>query len=234
MTPMLASQGPGAAEPRIRTFKPRRGRVTPRQQRALDRLWSTYGVEVTTGTLDTEAVYRRRAPLVLEIGFGMGEATAAMARAQPEKDVLAVDVHTPGVGALLHELGDRALTNVRVMVGDAVEVLHDMLSPASLDEVRAFFPDPWPKERHHKRRLVSPAFAALVGSRLRPGGRLHCATDWAHYARQMLDVVAAEPTLVNTHGGFMPRPEWRPVTRFEQRGLAKGHQVFDVIASRRA
>jgi len=206
--------------------------VTPRQQRALDLLWSSYGAEVTAGALDVEALYRRRAPLVLEIGFGMGEATAALAQAEPERDLLAVDVHTPGVGSLLHQLSDRALTNVRVMVGDALDVLHDMLPPASLDEIRVFFPDPWPKARHHKRRLVGPAFAALVGSRLRPGGRLHCATDWAHYARQMLEVVAAEPTLVNTHGGFAPRPAWRPVTRFEQRGLARGHEVFDVIARR--
>jgi tRNA (guanine-N7-)-methyltransferase len=218
--------------PRILTFRPRRGRVTPRQQRALDRLWSTYGVEVSTEPLDVEARYGRRAPLVLEIGFGMGEATAAMAQAEPDRDLLAVDVHTPGVGALLHEIDRRGLTNVQVMVGDALDVLHDMLGPGSLDEVRVFFPDPWPKGRHHKRRLVGPAFAALVSSRLRPGGRLHCATDWAHYARQMLDAVAAEPALVNPSGGFAPRPEWRPVTRFERRGLAQGHAVFDVIAYR--
>jgi len=217
---------------RILTFRPRRGRVTPRQQRALDTLWSTYGVEVTTEPLDLASVYGRQAPLVLEIGFGMGEATAALAAAEPARDLLAVDVHTPGVGALLHEVSERALTNVRVSAGDAVDVLQHMLWPGSLDEVRVFFPDPWPKERHHKRRLVAPAFAALVASRLRPWGRLHCATDWAHYGRQMLDVVAAEPALVNPYGGFAPRPEWRPMTRFERRGLANGHQVFDVIALR--
>jgi tRNA (guanine-N7-)-methyltransferase len=237
--PLQASAGDQAAVesggvPRpIRTFRLRRGRVTPRQQRALDLLWPTYGLEVTAQPLDVESVYRRRAPLVLEVGFGMGETTAAMAAAEPAKDLLAVDVHTPGVGALLHELSERALTNVRVAVGDAIEVLHDMLVPGSLDEVRVFFPDPWPKQRHRNRRLVTPAFVALAASRLHPCGRLHCATDLPHYARQMLEAVAAEPSLVNPYGGVAPRPAWRPVTRFERRALAGGHQVFDVIACRR-
>ena len=221
-----------AGLPRIRTFKPRRGRVTPRQQRALAELWSGYGVELTGEPFDAPYVFGRRAPLVLEIGFGMGEATAAMAQANPGRDVLAADVHTPGAGALLDEARRRGLTNLRVALGDGLDALHDMLAPGALDEVRVFFPDPWPKARHHKRRLVGPAFAALVGSRLRPGGRLHCATDWEPYARQMVEVIAAEPTLVNPAGGFAPRPEWRPITRFERRGLAQGHRVFDVIAYR--
>jgi tRNA (guanine-N7-)-methyltransferase len=216
--------------PPIRTFKPRRGRVTQRQQQALDRCWERYGVEVTGAPFDQGAVYGRQAPLILDIGFGMGETTAAMAGADPVRDLLAVDVHTPGVGALLHEVEARGLTNVRVAAGDAVELLTTMLAPGSLDEIRVFFPDPWPKVRHHKRRLVGPSFAALAGSRLRPGGRLHCATDWEPYARQMLEVVAGEPALVNPHGGFAPRPGWRPVTRFERQGLAKGHDVYDVIA----
>nr|WP_269204736.1 tRNA (guanosine(46)-N7)-methyltransferase TrmB [Motilibacter deserti] len=184
--------------------------------------------------MDPVAVYGRAAPLVLEIGFGMGETTAAMADADRDRDVLAVDVHTPGVGALLAEVSARGLSNVRIVSGDAVEVLRHMVAPGALDEVRVFFPDPWPKSRHHKRRLVGPAFAALVAARLRPGGRVHCATDWAPYARQMLAVLSAEPALEVVGGGFAPRPEWRPVTRFEQQGIAKGHEVFDVIAVRRS
>jgi tRNA (guanine-N7-)-methyltransferase len=218
--------------PHIRTFKPRRGRVTPRQQRALDQWWDAYGLPVSEEPLAVEEVYGRRAPLVLEIGFGMGETTVAMAQASPALDVLAVDVHTPGAGALLHAVAERELTNVRVALGDAVEVLRDMLADGSLAEVRVFFPDPWPKLRHHKRRLVSPGFAALVASRLAPGGRLHCATDWAPYAHRMLEVLDGEPALTNPHSGFAPRPPWRPVTRFERQGLAKGHAVFDVIAYR--
>ncbi|MDP9418254.1 MAG: tRNA (guanosine(46)-N7)-methyltransferase TrmB [Actinomycetota bacterium] len=216
----------------IRTFKARRGRVTTRQQRALDELWAAYGVDAGGGLLDGAALFGRRAPLVLEIGFGMGETTAAMAAEDPDRDLLAVDVHTPGAGALLHQIGERGLTNVRVLLGDALGVLRDGLAPGSLDEVRAYFPDPWPKARHHKRRLVTPAFARLVASRLRPGGRLHCATDWAPYAEQTLAVVDAEPLLVNPYAGFAPRPPWRPVTRFERQGIAKGHEVFDVIAER--
>lgn len=216
----------------ILTFKPRRGRVTARQQRALDDLWHRYGVGITSGPLDLAAVYGRRAPLALEIGFGMGEATAAMAAADPGTDVLAVDVHTPGVGALLHEIDQRGLANVRVVAGDALEVLDRMLPPATLTEIRAYFPDPWPKGRHHKRRLVTPAFAVLASSRLCDGGRLHVATDWPHYARQVLDVVAGEPSLVNEHDGYAPRPSWRPVTKFEQRGRASGHPVFDIIATK--
>jgi tRNA (guanine-N7-)-methyltransferase len=216
----------------LHSFKRRGGRVTPGQRRALDTLLPVFGVPVTAGGVDRVAVFGRHAPLVLEIGFGMGEATVAMAAADPGRDVLAVDVHVAGVGALLREVEALGLRNVRVVVGDAVEVLHRMLGPGSLDEVRVFFPDPWPKARHHKRRLVGTTFAGLVGDRLASGGRLHCATDWAPYAEQMLAVVADEPRLVNDHGGFAPRPARRPVTRFEQQGLARGHQVFDVIARR--
>ncbi len=217
----------------IRTFKARRGRVTRRQQRALDEVWAAYGLDAATEPIDPAAVFGRRAPLVLEIGFGMGETTAAMAADDPARDLVAVDVHTPGAGALLHEIDARGLTNVRVVLGDAVGMLRDGIAPGVLDEVRVFFPDPWPKARHHKRRLVSAPFAALVASRLRPGGRLHCATDWAPYAEQMLAVVDGEPLLRNEYGGFAPRPPWRPVTRFERQGIAKGHAVFDVIAARR-
>ncbi|MFZ0158875.1 MAG: tRNA (guanosine(46)-N7)-methyltransferase TrmB [Kineosporiaceae bacterium] len=178
------------------------------------------------------AVFGRVAPVVLEIGFGMGETTLALATDDPDRDVIAVDVHTPGAGALLRALDGAGRCNVRVAVADALVVLRDLLTPQSLDEIRVFFPDPWPKARHRKRRLYSPAFAALAADRLRPGGRLHSATDWAPYAAQMLQVVDGEPLLSNAYPGFAPRPGWRPVTRFERQGLAKGHQIFDVLARR--
>ncbi|RZS87007.1 tRNA (guanine-N(7)-)-methyltransferase [Motilibacter rhizosphaerae] len=213
----------------IRSFHPRRSRVTAGQQRALDAGWPHWGVE-GDGPLDVAGLFGRTAPLVLEIGFGMGETTARMAAADPARDVLAVDVHTPGVGALLGEVAALGLGNVRVVVGDAVEVLRDRLGPGSLDEVRAYFPDPWPKARHHKRRLVSPDFLALAADRVRAGGRLHLATDWADYAGQMSALLHASPAWTVEHEGA--RPDWRPVTRFEQQGLAKGHAVVDLIARR--
>jgi tRNA (guanine-N7-)-methyltransferase len=219
-----------AAPAALRSFKHRRGRITPGQRAALDTLWPRYGL--AAGPVDAEAVFGRRAPLVLEIGFGMGEATVALAEAEPERDVIAVDVHTPGAGALLRDLAARGLTNVRVVVGDAVEVLTSWLAPGSLDEVRLFFPDPWPKTRHHKRRLVNPAFARLVADRLRPGGLLHCATDWEPYAEQVLAVVDGEPLLENRWGGYAPRPAGRPLTRFERQGTAHGRQALDVLAHR--
>lgn len=201
-----------------------------RQQTALDAYWDVSGIDVSATPLDAAAVFGRSAPLVLEIGFGMGEATAAMAAADPSRDVLAVDVHTPGVGALLHAVGELGLRNIRVVQGDAIEVLRDMVAPDSLDEVRIFFPDPWPKERHRKRRIVSGEPLALIASRLRDAGVLHCATDWEPYARQMVAEVDASPELQNMHLDFAERPAARPVTRFERLGIAKGHRVFDVIA----
>jgi tRNA (guanine-N7-)-methyltransferase len=171
--------------------------------------------------------------VVLEIGFGMGETTVAMATADPDRDVIAVDVHTPGAGALLRDLDATGSRNVRVLVDDAVTVARDLLSPGSLDEVRVFFPDPWPKARHRKRRLLSPDVVHLMATRLAVGGRLHVATDWQPYAASVLQVVGDEPLLVNRFGGYAPRPAWRPQTRFEGQGLAKGHAVYDVICERR-
>lgn len=217
----------------ILSFKPRRGRMTSGQRRAVDTLWAAYGAPLQPATLDAAALFGRMAPLVLEIGFGMGEATAAMAAADPSRDILAVDVHTPGAGALLQRIDAEALANVRVLLADAVDVLTTMIPAGALDEIRIFFPDPWPKARHVKRRLVSAPFLALAADRLRAGGRLHLATDWAPYAGQMLAAVAAEPRLCNEHDGFVARPEHRPVTRFERIGAARGHDVFDVIAMRR-
>ncbi|HET9653987.1 MAG TPA: tRNA (guanine(46)-N(7))-methyltransferase TrmB [Kineosporiaceae bacterium] len=238
-TSLTLPAGPDERGP-VRTFK-RRGRIRPGQAAALEDLWPRYGVDPGDAPLDPFALFGRVAPLVVEIGFGHGEATLAMAAADPGRDVLAIDVHRAGAGALLRDLDLAGLTNVRVVVGDAVPVLRDRLGPGVLDEVRVYFPDPWPKARHHKRRLVAAPFVALVASRLRPagtlgaddpGGRLHCATDWEPYAEQMLAVVEADPRLHNGCGGFAPRPSWRPRTRFEEQGLAKGHLVRDVLAHR--
>lgn len=219
----------------VRTYK-KRSRIRPGQAAALVDLWPRFGVDLqdggTDGVLDPAVLFGRRAPLVLEIGFGQGEATVAMAAADPDRDVLAVDVHRPGAGVLLQRLEGAGLSNVRVVVGDAVPLLRDRVPDGSLDELRVFFPDPWPKARHHKRRLVTPAFVALAASRLRPGGRLHLATDWADYADAMLRAVDGEPLLHNASGGFTPRPGWRPTTRFETQGLQKGHVVRDVLAHR--
>jgi tRNA (guanine-N7-)-methyltransferase len=212
----------------VRTFKVRR-RVTTGQADALARLLPAYGVEPGR-PFDARTVFGREAPLVLEIGSGMGEATAAMAQADPDRDVLAVEVHTPGLGNLLRLIEAAALTNVRVLEADAREVLRDLLAPASLDEVRVFFPDPWPKARHVKRRLVTSSFVDLVADRLRPGGRLHVATDWASYAEQVEQVLADhwayEPVTRERHD--------RPRTRFEQKGLTAGRVAYDVVSVRRS
>ena len=217
----------------VRSFTPRRGRVTLAQRDALDRLWRRWGFDVSDRVIDLTELFGDDRPVVVEVGFGMGEATAAMAAADPGTNVLAIDVHTPGQGSLLYDAEQRGLTNVRVANGDAVELLRDMLAPASLAGIRVYFSDPWPKTRHHKRRLIQPSFAALAASRLVPGGSLHCATDWAHYAQWMLEVLDAEPALVNTTDGYASRPPWRPVTRFEQQGIDKGHEVADLIFRRR-
>ena len=211
----------------VRTFKTRRGRLGAASSAALAELQHLQ-VPVDGGMLDLAGLFGRTAPVVLEVGCGDGEATAALAAAEPDRDVLAVDVHTPGLGALLRRVHAAGLTNVRVAEGDALVVLQRMLAPGALDEVRVLFPDPWPKSRHHKRRLVTPAFADLVASRLAPGGRLHVATDWPHYAEQVCQAVAACEHL---DGGPVPRPP-RPATRFERRARREGRAVVDVVAVR--
>jgi tRNA (guanine-N7-)-methyltransferase len=218
---------------RIRTFHPRRGRLSGRHRDALDRLWPAYGIHVADDgdPLDPAEEFGRRAPLVLEIGSGMGDATAEMAAADPDRDYLAVEVHTPGIAHLLSLVELRGLTNVRVASGDALDLLAQ-LPPGVLDAVHVFFPDPWPKARHHKRRLIQPAHVALLRSRLAPGGTLHCATDWADYAATALTALAADPLLVNAHHGFAPRPAYRPRTKFEERGLLAGREVFDLVFRR--
>lgn len=215
--------------PTVRTYKTRKGRVTSTQAQALAGLWPMFGIDVDGRRLDLPAVFGRTAPVVLEIGCGMGETTARLAAADPARDVLAVDVHTPGLGNLLKLIEQLRLTNVRVAEGDATVVLREMLAPGSLDEVRVLFPDPWPKSRHRKRRLAQPSFAALVADRLRPGGRLHVATDSPPYAAQVLAAVATCPDL---DGHVVPRPAARPVTGYEQRAVDAGRPVVDVVAVR--
>jgi tRNA (guanine-N7-)-methyltransferase len=217
----------------IRSFVLRQGRMSPAQERALESLWPVYGVPFAAAKLDFDRVFGRVAPRVLDIGFGMGETTAAIAGARPEADFLAVDVHGPGVGSLLKRIADGGLANVRVMRHDAVEVVTAMIRPASLVGVHVFFPDPWPKKRHHKRRLLTPPFAHELAVRLEAGGHLHVATDWEDYAQQVLATLDAEPLLENTAEGFAPRPPERPLTKFEARGMKLGHGVRDLVFRRR-
>jgi tRNA (guanine-N7-)-methyltransferase len=231
------TEAPGAApaseQPlrHVRTFKPRRGRITSAQSAALERLWPSWGFEIpaaASAPLAREELFGRSAPLVLEIGCGMGEAVVAMAAAARECDFLAVDVHTPGLGNVLAMAERAGLTNVRVAAGDALDLLRDQVLAGSLEAVHVYFPDPWPKARHHKRRIIRPDAAELIARRLRPGGRLYCATDWAPYAAEMLEVLTAEPLLRNAHDGYAPRAAHRPVTKFEARAVRDGREVFDL------
>ncbi len=216
----------------VRSFVLRQGRVSNAQARAHETLMPVYGIPYTGRPLDLAAVFGRSAPKILEIGFGMGETTATIAAANPDKDYLGIEVHTPGVGSLLKQIEEQGLRNLRVIQHDAVEVLQ-MIPPESLDGVQIFFPDPWPKKRHHKRRLVQAPLIALLATKLRPGGTLHVATDWQDYAEQILAVLSAEPTLRNTVEAYAPRPAGRPQTKFESRGLRLGHGVWDIVFSKR-
>lgn len=217
----------------IRSYVLRQGRITAAQRRACATLLPRFGMPYSREPLDLDRVFGRVAPRVLEIGFGMGETTARIAEQHPENDYLGIEVHTPGVGSLLNRIAERGLANVRVIQFDVVEALRDMIAPAALDGAHVFFPDPWPKKRHHKRRLVQPPFIALLASRMKPGGYVHVATDWEDYANQILEVLAAAPLLVNTADEFAPRPAWRPQTKFESRGLRLGHRVWDVLFRRK-
>ena len=202
----------------IRSYVLRQGRVSDAQRRAVDELFPRFGVPFQSTPIDLDRVFGRRAPKILEIGFGMGETTAVIAQAHPEIDYLGIEVHTPGVGALLKRIAALGLSNVRVIQHDAVEVLRQMIGPQTLDGVHVFFPDPWPKKRHHKRRLIQPPFVALLASRMKPGATLHLATDWEDYALQILEILSGEAALRNTAGGFAERPDSRPQTKFEDRG----------------
>ena len=216
----------------IRSFVLRAGRMSPKQTRGLEEGMARHGLRYATSMLDFAQTFGRAAPTVLEIGFGMGVTTAEIAAAQPETHFIAVEVHPPGVGNLCNLLDEQALTNVRVIAHDAVDVLTHMIAPGSLAGVHIYFPDPWHKARHNKRRLVKPPLVALIASRLAVGGYLHLATDWVPYAEQMLEVLSAEPLLANTAEGYAERPAWRPETKFERRGIKLGHEVRDVLFRR--
>lgn len=220
----------------VRSFVRREGRMTPSQRAAFESLWARYGITLAAGVTDLRAVFPHPAPVVLEIGFGMGDSLASMAAADGGRNYLGIEVHRPGVGRLLARLEREQIDNVRVVNADAVEALEKHVVDASLDAVLVFFPDPWPKTRHHKRRLIQPAFVALLAHKLRPGGVLHMATDWQHYAEQMLDTVSRDAGFVNRAGEkqYSPRPDYRPLTKFEQRGQRLGHGIWDLLFERRA
>ena len=217
----------------IKSFVRRAGRMSEAQERFYSEMMPKIGVVYQNGPIDLAAVYGRDNPKILEIGTGMGETTAKIADANRDNDYLGVEVHVPGVGALCKQIAERELGNLCICQHDAVEVVRDMLPEGSLSGIHVFFPDPWHKARHNKRRLIQSPFVALLASRLKPGGYFHCATDWEEYAHQMLEVLSAEPTLVNGSDGFAPRPDYRPLTKFENRGLRLGHGVWDVIFRKR-
>jgi tRNA (guanine-N7-)-methyltransferase len=216
---------------RIRSFVLREGRMTPAQQRAFDDYWSRYGLDYRGAPHDFDADFGRQAPLVLEIGFGNGEALAWASEHDPTRDFIGVEVHGPGVGRLMNTLDARGSSNVRLYRHDAVEVLEHEIAPGALAEVRIWFPDPWHKTRHHKRRLIQPEFVALLASRMAPAGLLHLATDWQAYAEQMLAVLEAAPDWRNAvaPGQYAEKPDWRIETHFERRGLRLGHGVWDLL-----
>lgn len=227
---------PGARRRSVRSYVLRAGRSTAAQQRALVELWPHYGVEFTPQALDLDELFARRAPRMIEIGFGAGEALLAFARAHPEMDCIGIEVHRPGVGHLLLGAHETGLTNLRIICHDAVEVLQRQIPPASIALVHVFFPDPWHKKRHHKRRLIQPAFMDVLAATIVPAGTLRLATDWEHYAQHMRDVIDAHPEFMNLGAdtGFMPRNEERPLTRFERRGQRLGHDVWDLEYRRRS
>ena len=229
----MTAQGAPTRRRPIRSFVLRQGHFSPAQRQAYKALLPHFGIPFSSTPLDLARAFGRSNPKVLEIGFGMGETTAAIAAVQPEHDFLAVEVHAPGIAGLLRLIDRQNLTNVRIVRHDAVEVVQQMIAPGALAAVHVFFPDPWPKKRHHKRRLLQPAFVHALAERLAPDGYLHAATDWQNYATEILATFQAEPLLLNTASEFAPRPAYRPLTKFERRGLARGHDVWDIIFRRR-
>lgn len=218
----------------IRSFVKRAGKITSGQLAAMDELWPSCGVELNNQILDMHALFGREAPTVVEIGFGNGLSLAEMAEAAPENDYLGIEVHDPGVGSLLVQVKRRELTNVRVSKSDAVEVFAQQIADASLDRIQIFFPDPWHKKRHHKRRLIQPDFVGVLVGKLVEGGALHVATDWENYAEHILEVLEGNDSLENTADGYAPRPDYRPITKYETRGIRLGHGVWDVIFTKKA
>ncbi len=219
---------------RIKSFALRQGRLSPAQQKAIDTLWPTFGLEVNNTLLDFTQVFNREAPTIVEIGFGMGKSLAEMAEANPDQNYIGIDVHRPGVGALLKLIAEKELTNIRVFNHDAIEILEQCIPKNSLAGVYLFFPDPWHKKRHHKRRILQPEFAQSIAQHLKIGGHFHMATDWENYAEHMMEVMSAAPNYRNSAGenAYTPRPEYRPLTKFEQRGQRLGHGVWDLIFER--
>lgn len=214
---------------RIRSFVHRRAHITPGQQQALDNLMQRWAIPYQAQLLNFEEVFKRQAPTILEIGFGMGETTEKIALARHTENFLGVEVFNAGVGAMLKRIEQSNLKNVRIIQHDAVDVVNHMIPLESLDGIHIYFPDPWPKKRHHKRRLIQGPFVHLLAQRLKKGGYIHCATDWENYAEQMLEVLSAEPLLKNTADGFAPKPDYRPQTKFETRGFRLGHSSWDVV-----
>ena len=211
----------------------RQGRISNAQTRALETLLPHYGIPYREAVLNLHEVFQRDAPKIFEIGFGMGEATAHIAKTHPENDYLCSDVHTPGVGSLLKLIAESNLINIRIIQHDAVEIVQHMLASSSLDGVHIFFPDPWPKKRHHKRRLLQTSFMEFLYDRLKSGGYIHVATDWEEYATHILNVLEAHPGFINTALGFADKPDYRPTTKFEQRGLKLAHGTWDLIFKKR-
>ncbi|WP_236620619.1 tRNA (guanosine(46)-N7)-methyltransferase TrmB [Basilea psittacipulmonis] len=229
LDPQYAKDAP---HPHIRSFVSHRVTLTSAQEDALNRLYPLWVVEYGHTHLDYSALFKRQAPTILEIGFGMGETTAKIAQTRPQDNFLALEVYKTGVASLLKKIEDENLNNIRIIQHDAVEVLRDMIPVESLDGVHIYFPDPWPKKRHHKRRLIQAPFVRLLCSRLKPGAYIHCATDWEEYAAQMLEVLSQEPLLKNTAESFAPKPDYRPLTKFENRGLKLGYRVNDLVFKR--
>jgi len=219
----------------VRSFVRREGRLTPGQERALEDLWPLYGIDEAEGLIDLEALFGRTAPIVFEIGFGNGSSLAEMAAKQPDTNFIGVEVHRPGVGHLLKLIEEQGLTNCRVACIDAVELLKHRIPDNSLDRLQLYFPDPWHKKRHHKRRIIQPAFVSLLAHKIKVGGHLHMATDWQHYAEQMLDDLSQNNDFKNCadSSGYIPRPDYRPLTKFEQRGQRLGHGVWDLLFVRK-
>lgn len=220
---------------RIRSFVRREGRLTKGQLRALEELWPIYGINCQKSVIDLDKTFDRTAPKILEIGFGNGHSLARMAHESPDNDYLGIEVHRPGVGSLLLQIEELGLSNIRIICNDAVDVLQQCIPDQSLDRVQIFFPDPWHKKRHHKRRIVQPDFVTLIARKLKPGGLLHLATDWEDYAHHMFEVMKKASVFENTskHGDFVERPDYRPITKFEQRGHKLGHGVWDLIYRRK-